>query len=87
MSQNESPLDQWNAAVDAQVARGLTKAQAVSAVVKANPKLHREYLAFYNSAVASKAAYIDQQRRKGVASSVAEARFREKYPSLAGAFR
>lgn len=42
-------VERWNAAIAAQVARGKTKQQAVSAVVKSDPDLHAAFIAEYNA--------------------------------------
>ena len=44
MNSDHQTIDRWNAAVREQTAAGKTKAQAVRAVVRQNPQLHRAYL-------------------------------------------
>ena len=44
MNSDHQTIDQWNVAVRLEMAAGKTKAQAVRAVVRGNPQLHRAYL-------------------------------------------
>ena len=44
MNSDHQTIDKWNAAVREQTAAGKTKAEAVRAVVRGNPELHRAYL-------------------------------------------
>ena len=44
MNHDHAMIDQWNAAVRLEMAGGKTKRQAVRAVVRENPELHRAYL-------------------------------------------
>lgn len=43
------PIAQWEAAVSAEMARGKSKARAMSSVVAKNPELHAAYLEAYNA--------------------------------------
>lgn len=44
------PIADWERAVDAEVAKSSgTRSQAIASVVKANPALHRDYLAAFNA--------------------------------------
>ena len=46
---HSDPEARWNAAVAEKVATGMSRAKAVAAVVKADPKLRRAYLVAYNA--------------------------------------
>lgn len=44
------PIADWERAVDAEAAKnGGSRSQAIASVVKANPALHRDYLAAFNA--------------------------------------
>jgi len=44
------PIVAWNEALQAKITLGMSRSQAVRAVVRENPELHEEYLAAYNAA-------------------------------------
>ena len=46
---SSDPVAEWNAAIDAKLAAGLTKTKAAAAVVRQNPDLHAAYVEAVNA--------------------------------------